>query len=110
VCRAPAAVPRLHKAGVAILACASCGPAFWQPDGGRVALTTGDVGSLAAHGLRIERIRAEGARYPLGYLFERLRKTLTRRGAAPARWPGAGLSIPVNLFDVMTVHAVREAA
>jgi SAM-dependent methyltransferase len=108
--------------------------------GGRVALTTGDVGSLAArvsgsrwhlytipehvffysreglrrllaaHGLRIERIRAEGSRYPLGYLFERLRKTLTRRGAAPARWPGAGLSIPVNLFDVMTVHAVREAA
>jgi len=108
--------------------------------GGRVALTTGDVGSLAArisgahwhlytipehiffysreglrrllaaHGLRVERIRAEGARYPLGYLFERLRKTLTRRDAAPARWPGAELSIPVNLFDVVTVHAVREAA
>jgi hypothetical protein len=30
--------------------------------------------------------------------------------AAPPRWPGAGLSIPVNLFDVVTVHAVREAA
>lgn len=108
--------------------------------GGRVALTTGDVGSLAArvsgarwhlytipehvffysreglrrllgaHGMRVETIRAEGAHYPLGYLFERLRKTLTRRDAAPARWPGSGLSIPVNLFDVVTVHAVREAA
>jgi SAM-dependent methyltransferase len=118
--------------------------------GGRLVLTTGDVGSLAArvsgarwhlytlpehvffysrkglrrlfaaHGLRVERIRAEASRYPLGYLVERLRKTLfgqAARGersrqanAAPPRWPGAGLSIPVNLFDVVTVHAVREAA
>jgi SAM-dependent methyltransferase len=125
--------------------------------GGRLVLTTGDVGSLAArvsgarwhlytlpehvffysregvrrllaaHGLRVERIRAEGSRYPLGYLFERLRKSLLgqaarggaqraeregdrRENAAPPRWPGAGLSIPVNLFDVVTVHAVREAA
>lgn len=108
--------------------------------GGRLVLTTGDVGSLAArvsgarwhlytlpehlffysreglrrllaaHGLRVERIRAEAARYPLGYLFERVRKTLLGTDAAPARWPGAGISIPVNLFDVVTVHAVREAA
>jgi SAM-dependent methyltransferase len=108
--------------------------------GGRVALTTGDVGSvaarisgarwhlytipehvffysregirrlLAAHGLRVETIRAEGARYPVGYLVERLRKTLTKRDAGRARFPGARLAIPVNLFDVVTVHAVREAA
>lgn len=125
--------------------------------GGRLLLTTGDVGSLAArvsgarwhlytlpehlffysregvrrllgaHGLRVERIRADAAHYPLGYLAERLRKTLLgriagggtqrgsdgqdrRRDAAAPRWPGAGISIPVNLFDVVTVQAVREAA
>jgi SAM-dependent methyltransferase len=118
--------------------------------GGRLVLTTGDVGSLAArvsgvrwhlytlpehvffysreglrrllaaHGLRVERIRAEASRYPVGYLVERFRKTLLgqaargeqgrQRNVAPRRWPGAGLSIPVNLFDVVTVHAVREAA
>jgi SAM-dependent methyltransferase len=108
--------------------------------GGRVALTTGDVGSLAArvsgsrwhlytlpehvffysreglrrllaaHGLRVERIAAEGARFPLGYLVERLRKSLLGRTArAPLRFPGAGLAVPVNLFDVVTVHAVRPA-
>ena len=109
--------------------------------GGRLALSTGDVGSLAArvsgarwhlytipehlffysreslrrllaaHGLRVERMRAEAARYPIGYLLERLRKTLL--GRAPrraARWPGARLAVPVNLFDVVTVRAVREAA
>ncbi len=107
--------------------------------GGLLALSTGDVGSLAArlsgsrwhlyslpehlfffsrqslrlllgaHGLRVESMRAEGARYPLGYLAERLRKTLLRRPAArPARFPGAAWSIPVNLFDIVTVHAVRE--
>jgi SAM-dependent methyltransferase len=108
--------------------------------GGRVALTTGDVGSLVArlsgarwhlytipehlffysreglrrllgaHGLRVERIRAEGARYPIGYLVERLRKTVFRSEAQPPRWPGADIAVPVNLFDVVTVHAVREAA
>jgi len=118
--------------------------------GGRLVLTTGDVGSLAArvsgvhwhlytlpehvcfysreglrrlfaaHGLRVERIRAEASRYPLGYLFERLRKTLLgqvgtgersrARNTAASSWPFAGRSIPVNLFDVVTVHAVREAA
>lgn len=106
--------------------------------GGRLALSTGDAGSLAArlsgahwhlynlpehlfffsreglrrllaaHGLGIERMRAEGARYPLGYLVERLRKTLLGRTApAPPRFPGARVAIPVNLFDVVTVYAVR---
>lgn len=109
--------------------------------GGRVALTTGDVGSLAArlsgarwhlytlpehvfffsreglrrllgaHGLRVVRMRAEAARYPLGYLVERLRKTLLGRVLpVGSQWPGARLAVPVNLFDVVTVHAVREAA
>lgn len=107
--------------------------------GGQLALSTGDVGSVAArlsgarwhlynlpehlfffsrqslrrlleaHGLRVESMRAEGARYPLGYLVERLRKTLLRRPAArPARFAGAAWSLPVNLFDIVTVHAVRE--
>jgi SAM-dependent methyltransferase len=107
--------------------------------GGRLALSTGDVGSwvarlsgprwhlytipehlffysreslrrlLAGHGLQVRDMRAEGARYPLGYLVERLRKTCLRRAArGPARWPGAGLAVPINLFDVVTVHAVRD--
>jgi SAM-dependent methyltransferase len=106
--------------------------------GGRMALTTGDVGSLvarvsgarwhlytlpehlffysraslarllASHGLRVERMRADGASYTLAYLVERLRKSLfgaASRGAA--QWPGARLRIPVNLFDIVTVHAVK---
>jgi SAM-dependent methyltransferase len=106
--------------------------------GGRLALTTGDVGSVAArlfgarwhlytlpehlffhtrrslcllleaHGLRVERLRADSSIYTLGYLVERLRKTLLGRGApGPARWPGAGLRVPVNLFDIVTALAVR---
>lgn len=109
--------------------------------GGRVALTTGDAGSLAArisgahwhlltlpehlyfysreslrrllsaHGLHVVSMRAESSLYPLGYLAERLRKTLLRRPARRApRWPGAAWSVPVNLFDVVTVRAERRAA
>lgn len=107
--------------------------------GGRLALTTGDVGSLAArlsgrrwhlytlpehlfffsreslrrlleaHGLRVERMRAEGGAYPVGYLVERLRKTLFGGTAPLARgWPGARLVLPVNLLDVVTLEAVRS--
>jgi hypothetical protein len=109
--------------------------------GGRLALTTGDVGSLVArlsgsrwhlytlpehlffysreslrrllaqHGFGVESMRAEGSSYSLGYLAERLRKTLLR---TPARrgggWPGSGLRVPVNLFDIVTVHAVKGGA
>jgi SAM-dependent methyltransferase len=109
--------------------------------GGRLVLSTGDVDSLVAkisgtrwhlytlpehlfffsrpalrvlleqHGLRVVRMRAHGARYPIGYLVERLRKTLLgkpqRRGPSP-RWPGARLSVPVNLFDIVTVTAIRN--
>ncbi len=105
--------------------------------GGRLVLTTGDVGSLIArisgsrwhlytipehlffytrkslrillqaHGFRVESLRAEGAIYTLGYLVERLRKTLLRAPAPNrARWPGSGLRVPVNLFDIVTVQAV----
>jgi SAM-dependent methyltransferase len=108
--------------------------------GGRLVLTTGDVGSvvarlsgprwhlysipehlfyftrrslrllLGAHGLWVESMRAEASLYPISYLVERLRKTLLGRGAArPARWPGAGHAVPVNLFDVVTVAAVRHS-
>jgi SAM-dependent methyltransferase len=107
--------------------------------GGRLVLTTGDVGSLvarlsgrrwhlytipehlyfftrrslelllSAHGLRIESMRADGSIYTLGYLVERLRKTLLGRSASAApRWPGANLELSVNLFDVLTVDAVRR--
>jgi len=108
--------------------------------GGRLALTTGDVGSwfarlsgprwhlynlpehlffysrrslrflLERHGFRLEEIRAEGGHYPLGYLAERLQKTiLGRRGRAPAKWPGADLAVSVNLGDIVAVRAVRVA-
>lgn len=106
---------------------------------GRLVLTTGDVGSfvarcsgrrwhlysipehlffysrdglrllLEAHGFRIESMRAESSLYTLGYLFERLRKTLGPGGKASSRtWPGANLPVAVNLFDIVTLHAVRE--
>jgi len=109
--------------------------------GGRLALTTGDVGSLAArlsgarwhlytlpehlfffsreslrrlleaHGFRVERMRAEGGAYPVGYLVERLRKTLFGGAAStPRRFPGASLVVPVNLFDVVTLEAILLAA
>jgi SAM-dependent methyltransferase len=66
---------------------------------------------LARHGLEVESIRAEASHYTLGYLVERLRKVLLgRRATRPARWPGAELPIPVNLFDIVTVHAVRQEA
>jgi SAM-dependent methyltransferase len=105
--------------------------------GGQLLLTTGDAGSLAArlsgarwhlytlpehlffytrkslrllleaHGLRVESLRAESSVYTLGYLVERLRKTVFGRPARhSARWPGADLRIPINLFDIVTARAV----
>lgn len=107
--------------------------------GGRLVLTTGDAGSwmarlsgsrwhlytipehlffytrrslcilLEAHGFRIESQRAESSIYTLGYLVERLRKTLWRHPPArPADWPGAGLSVSVNLRDIVTLEAICE--
>lgn len=109
--------------------------------GGRLVLTTGDVGSLVArlsgshwhlytipehlfffsrrslqllleaHGLRVETLRADSSIYTLGYLVERLRKAL--RGRVSGRrstWPGVALPILVNLFDIVTVQAVREGS
>jgi SAM-dependent methyltransferase len=109
--------------------------------GGRLVLTTGDVGSfvarlsgaswhlytlpehlffytrktlkklLEAHGLQVESMRAEASTYTLGYLVERVRKSLLGRPAsAPGGWPGAGLKVPVNLYDIVTVTARRAAA
>jgi SAM-dependent methyltransferase len=109
--------------------------------GGRLVLTTGDIGSLVArlsgarwhlytipehlffysrrslrllleaHGFRVETQRADPSVYTLGYLVERLRKTLLGRASGQrATWPGSLLRIPVNLFDIVTVQAVREGA
>lgn len=106
--------------------------------GGRLVLTTGDVGSLvarisgarwhlyslpehlffytrrslhrllAAHGLRVERMRAEPSYYSLAYLAERLRKTLLRAPPRPGRRRlFAACWVPLNLFDIVTVHAVK---
>jgi SAM-dependent methyltransferase len=106
---------------------------------GRVVLSTGDAGSLVARlsgsrwhlytlpehlffytgeslrrlladaGLRVVRMTREGSVYTLGYLMERLRKSLLGRGAgSAARWPGASLGVPCNLFDIVTVEARRE--
>jgi SAM-dependent methyltransferase len=105
--------------------------------GGQLLLTTGDVGSLAArlsgarwhlytvpehlffytrrslrllleaHGFRVQSLRAESSVYTLGYLVERLRKTIFGRPArSSARWPGSDLPIPINLFDIVTARAV----
>jgi len=109
--------------------------------GGRLALTTGDVESLVArlsgarwhlftipehlfffsrrslhrlleaHGLQIERMRAQGASYPLRYLVERLRKTLFGRTRGfPQAFPGSDLILRVNLYDVLLVEAVKTTA
>jgi hypothetical protein len=64
---------------------------------------------LEAHGFRVETQRADSSVYTLGYLVERLRKTLLGRARGQrATWPGSELRIPVNLFDIVTVQAVRE--
>lgn len=70
----------------------------------------GSLGRLLdAHGFAVESCTADSAFYTAGYLVERLRKTLLGRAASGApRWPGAGLSLPVNLFDIVTVRAVRR--
>ena len=53
-------------------------------------------------------IRAEGSLYTLSYLIERLRKSLLQGSPSRrAHWPGAAIRVPVNLFDVVTVHANR---
>ena len=65
---------------------------------------------LEAHGLRVESMRAEGSTYTLGYLVERVRKTLLgSRSPRNGSWPGSQIRIPVNLFDIVTVSAVRAA-
>ncbi len=106
--------------------------------GGRLVLSTGDVGSwmarlsgsrwhlytlpehlffytraslielLERHGLKVESLTAESAIYTLGYLVERLRKTLLGRSGRGSRWPGAKFQFSVNLYDVVTVSAVRS--
>jgi SAM-dependent methyltransferase len=106
--------------------------------GGQLIFTTTDVGSLVArlsgshwhlytlpehlyfftrrslemlctaHGFKVEKMSAEAAYFCLGYLVERLRKTLLGHvGSDSSSWPGAKIRIPVNLFDIVTVRARR---
>lgn len=106
--------------------------------GGRLLLTTGDVGSivarvsgarwhlynlpehlfffsraglellLASNGYRVERMKSEGGYYTVGYLIERLRKTLIPRLGLPG--PLGWLrerAVRVDLGDIVLVEAVR---
>jgi SAM-dependent methyltransferase len=114
--------------------------------GGVLALSTGDISSLCARlcgvrwhlfnlpehlffftpdslvrllracGCRVVRLVREVNWVPLGYLRERLAKTLglgcairtgadSRRGTAPSRW--SRLIVPATLFDVVGVYARR---
>jgi hypothetical protein len=54
-------------------------------------------------------MRSERAYYTLGYLIERLRKTLLGRETKGGRnWPGSTRTIPVNLFDIAHVEARKR--
>jgi SAM-dependent methyltransferase len=106
--------------------------------GGQLVFTTTDVGSLVArlsgsrwhlytlpehlyfftrrsleilceaHGFEVEKMSAESAYFCLGYLVERVRKTLLgHAGSDTSSWPGSKIRIPVNLFDIVTVRARR---
>jgi SAM-dependent methyltransferase len=106
--------------------------------GGQLVLTTTDVGSLVArlsgsrwhlytlpehlyfftrrsleilckaHGFEVVEMSAEPAYFCLGYLVERVRKTLLGHvGSDTSNWPGAKIRIPLNLFDIVTVRARR---
>jgi len=109
-----------------------------QP-GGVLALSTGDIGSLAARvcgphwhlfnlpehlwfftvpslrrvlrraGLAVVRVEREICWYTLQYLLNRLLHSL---GRAPVRFPAAAcsrLAVPVSLFDIVTVYARKPA-
>lgn len=109
--------------------------------GGRLILTTGDVESwlarvsgprwhlytlpehlyffsrrsleilLERNGFQIDQMTTEASFYTLGYLAERMRKTvLGQKQTAPANWPGSKFEIPVNLYDIVRVTATRKPA
>jgi len=107
--------------------------------GGLVVLTTGDVRSLVArlsgprwhlytlpehlffhsreslrrllesHGFAVESMRSEGSTYTLGYVVERLRKSLFGLDGGSFGETRLGhVGIPINLFDIVTVVARRD--
>jgi 2-polyprenyl-3-methyl-5-hydroxy-6-metoxy-1,4-benzoquinol methylase len=108
--------------------------------GGQLVFTTTDVGSLIArlqgsawhlytlpehlyfftrksldllvraHGLDVEDMRTEWSYFTLGYLWERIRKTLLGHVGASGSWPGSRIRVPVNLFDIVTVAARKPTA
>jgi SAM-dependent methyltransferase len=66
---------------------------------------------VESHGLSVQRLRADASWYSAAYLLERLRKSLLRRSGAPGRRRiGSGWRIPLNLFDIVTLHAVKREA
>ena len=66
---------------------------------------------VESHGLSVQRMRADASWYSASYLLERLRKSLLRRSGAPGRRrPGSAWHIQVNLFDIVTLHAVKRKA
>ncbi len=107
--------------------------------GGRLVLTTTDVGSLLArvsgshwhfynfpehinfftrhslaillanHRFEVDSMGTDRGYFSLGYLVERVRKVFFGHTGAAADWPGARITIPVNLFDTVTVQARRAA-
>ena len=107
--------------------------------GGRLILTTGDVESglarisgprwhlytlpehlyffsrrsleilLERNGFQVDSMTTEASFYTLGYLAERLRKTLFgQKRRATANWPGSKFEIPLNLYDIVRVTATRK--
>jgi SAM-dependent methyltransferase len=65
---------------------------------------------LAAHSFRIDSMRADSAFYTVDYLIERLRKSVIGRGRRrPGRPRGGSWTVPVNLFDIVTVLASKVA-
>lgn len=60
---------------------------------------------LANHGFEVVWMGTDRAYFSLGYVVERVRKVVFGHAGASAGWPGAGITIPLNLFDAVTVHA-----
>ncbi|MHB1166921.1 MAG: class I SAM-dependent methyltransferase [Carboxydocellales bacterium] len=106
--------------------------------GGLLVLTTGDIGSFFAKicgsrwhllnipehvfyfnqlsiqhilvkaGFKVLDIKYERSYYTLEYLFERLKKTLFPGIDRLTKIIPRDLIVPINLFDIMTVYAVKE--
>jgi len=63
---------------------------------------------LAAHGARVVKVLREPYWAPVAYLLERLAKSGGRRIPDSVRRAAGNALLPANLFDVLGVYAVRE--